>query len=329
MGDSDARALSSRRWIGLAVAVLFLVVGAVFLVHHREALLSSIRFDRRYLLPLAMAEATMLVARGLLTRELCRPFGVRLRVSEAVSLASWTTLANYVAPLVGGAGMRAVYLKRRHGLLYSHFLSLHAGTYAVHFWIGGLGGLVCLGLLPDLPATARSLLATLFTGALFGCCLLLLAPQWMRWLGPRGGRRVQRVLEGAELLSSRRSWSIVLILVVNLVAMAASLHAAFRLLGVDLASLEAFLMATVTSYSVLLSITPASFGITESVIVFAAGLAGVGAAVALAAAGTKRVVSLGVTALAAGLAAATGHRVPQVAETLEEEPADEPPGPVI
>ncbi len=250
----------------------------------------------------------MLAARGLLTRELCRPFGVRLRVFEAVALASWTTLANYVAPLIGGAGMRSVYLKRRHGLSYSHFLSLHAGTYAVHFWIGGLAGLVALGLLPALPTASRSLLAILFAGVVFGCSLILFAPRWLRWLGTRGGRRLQRVLEGAELLSSRRSSSILLLLVANLLAMSASLFSAFKLLGVVLAPLEALLIATVTSYSVLLSITPASLGITESVIVFAAGLVSVGAPVALTAAGTKRIIALAVTAIAAGLAAATGYR---------------------
>jgi uncharacterized membrane protein YbhN (UPF0104 family) len=305
-----------RRWGGPALAAAFLVGASVFLLRQRGELLAAIEIHAAFLLPLALAEGVMLVARGLLTRELCRAFDVRLRVLEAVSLASWTTLANYVAPLVGGAGMRAVYLKRRHGLLYSHFLSLHAGTYAVHFWIGGLFGLAALALLPAVPAAARSLLALLFVGAFGACSLLMFAPGWIRKLGIRFGKRVERVLEGAERLSAQRRWVILSLLVVNLLAMGAALFCAFELLGVALGPVEALLLATVTSYSVLLSITPASFGITEGVIVFAAGLVGVAAPVALAAAGVKRLASLAVTALAAGVTAATGTHM--AAENPEE-----------
>lgn len=320
--EGDRAPRDWRRRGGLLLALVFLVAGGWFLLRQRQALAATIELEAIFLLPLVFAEATMLAARGLLTRELCRPFGVALRVGEAIALASWTTLGNYVAPLVGGAGMRAVYLKRRHGLAYAHFLSLHAGTYAIHFWVASFAGLAALWLLPEIPKPGRSLLTTLFIAALAGGSLMIASPRPVRWLGGMAGRRLRRVGEGAELLiSSGRRPIVFLLLTINLLAMTLSLFSAFRLLGVPLSGLQAALTAAVTSFSVLLSITPASFGITESVIVFAAALVGVPSAIALTAAAIKRLASLAVTLIAAG-ATAIGGRSGTMREMAPRGPGD-------
>ncbi|HEX2252417.1 MAG TPA: lysylphosphatidylglycerol synthase domain-containing protein [Thermoanaerobaculia bacterium] len=309
--DRDLRAGAAgrprwRRVAGGLLALALLFAGAVYLYQRRDVLLQHLELRPAVLPLVVLFETVLLVTRGLLTREVARPFGVRLRVVEAVNLSSWSTLANYLAPLVGGTGVRAVYLKRQHRLPFSHFLSLQMATYTLHFAITSALGLAALAVLGLPGGAVARLLAVAFAGVGASCLLVLAAAPRLavplRWLPGRLARRLAPVLDGVVRLRGMRKGRLVALLLAILLASAASIHSAFALVGVPLAPWSALLVATVAAFSVVLSITPAAFGITESIIVFAAGLVAVAPAVALTAAGIKRLVAVAVVTAGAGLA---------------------------
>ncbi|HEX2162507.1 MAG TPA: lysylphosphatidylglycerol synthase domain-containing protein, partial [Thermoanaerobaculia bacterium] len=254
-----------------------------------------------FLLPVALCEAAMLALRGLINRELARPLGARLGVREAFELSTWTTVANHLAPLVGGTGMRALYLKRVHRLPYSHFFGLQAATYVLHFALAAAGGLAAIALL-DLPegTPAGPLAAAFAVVGVGGLAAVALAGRLPRPRSLAGLAGVAgRVREGIERLGSVRRGRLLLWLALNLAASAGSIFASFALLAAPLGAAGALLVAALVAFAVLLSVTPAAFGVTEGIVVLAAGLVGVPAPVALAAAAAKRLVAVGVIALAA------------------------------
>ena len=300
-----------RRVLGSVLALAFLVGGAWFLYRRREVLMANTELRPGFLLPLVVAEAVMLAARGLLTRELSRPFGVQLGVGEAVALSSWTTFANFLAPLLGGTGLRAAYLKRRHHLPVSHFISVQAATYTLQFLLTsacGLAAMAVVDLRRGAPATS---LGVFFAACLATCGILLVLPA--RSTGsPRSDTWLGRVVEGVARIRGSRMASLAALLLLNFVGSCTSLAAAFALIGHPLTLPGAVLVAAVAAFSVVLSLTPSAFGITESIVVFAAGLVFVPSAVALLSAAIKRLAAIAVTSLAAAAAAAgMGRHRPQ------------------
>ena len=273
--------------------------------------MAQVELRPRFLLPLLAAEAVMLAARGLITRELSRPFGVRLGVGEAVALSSWTTFANFLAPLLGGTGLRAAYLKRRHRLPVSHFISVQTATYALQFVLTSACGLAALAVVDVRLGAPATFLGVFFATCLATCGTLLLLPARSTgrsrpdsWLG--------RVVEGVARIRGSRLGSLAALLLLNFLASSTSLAAAFALIGHPLTPPAAVLVAAVAAFSVVLSLTPSAFGIAESIIVFAAGLVFVPSAVALLAAAIKRLAAIAVTSLAAAAAAAgMGRRRPR------------------
>ena len=290
-----------RRSVGLVVLAALTGVAIFYIRRHAAELAEQIELNLRLLPLLIITEVTLVFIRGLLLRELCRLFRVSLGVVEAGALAAWAGFANYLTPFVGGTGVRAVYLKRRHELPYASFVSVQTATYTLLFALSAVVGLGCLIVLPEIESTVRGGIGLALAAILVGCLVLY------RWPFPVPGRQgrihrfVRRTLEGWGEVRRADLTRLAALLSVNLLAHATSLTLAFAILGVSLRPVEALLIAALFSFSILLAITPAALGISEGIVVFAATALHLHAPTALAAAALRRLVSFSVTAIGAGL----------------------------
>ncbi|MFW6116705.1 MAG: hypothetical protein ACOC6F_03165, partial [bacterium] len=73
-----------------------------------------------------------------------RALGVFLGISESIGLAIVNTLANQL-PFAGGLVAKGVYLKQRHQLAYTHFLSATMALYVCFVAVNGSLALAVLG----------------------------------------------------------------------------------------------------------------------------------------------------------------------------------------
>jgi len=317
LSDVEPRAADGRgaagaaRWARLAVLALLLVAAALWLRARGAELVAGIEVAPRYLLPLVATEALLLVLRGLLTRTLCGLFEVRLGRVESARLSAWTSLANYVTPFVGGTGLRATYLKRFHQLPLTRFLSVQAATYTLHFMVSATVGLVCLALLPGAFTPLRRTVGVALAGVLLACLVLHHWPFGTPAGSGRIASTVRRVLEGWVRIRGARSWTLLAILVANAAAQAVAVGVSFAMLGLEAGAVALFFVASIYSFSILIAITPASLGVSEGAVAFAAKLAGLSAPTALAAAAARRVVALAVAALVAGVGQAFSRKPPE------------------
>jgi len=276
-------------------------VAIFYIRRHAGDLAAQIEFNPRTLPLLIAIEAILILIRGQLLRELCRPFRVSLGGVEASALAAWAGLVNYLTPFVGGTGVRAVYLKRRHKLPYASFVSVQTATYSLLFALSSIVGLGSLLILPSVERGARVGLAVTLS------LILVSSLAVHRWpfRVPNGSGPIQgfvrRTLEGLGEIRRADLTRLIALLGANLLAQAISLTLAFATLGVPLRPPEALLIASLSSFSVLLAITPAALGISEGIVVFAATVVHLHAPTALAAAALRRLVSFSVTVIGASL----------------------------
>lgn len=285
--------------VGALIVAALLVVAVVYFRDHGRDIVEKSMVSPWILIALGVGESALLVVRGLLTRELCRPFGVNLTRREATALSAWTTLANYITPLVGGMGLRGVYLRHRHTLPYSSFVSLQAATYSLNFLISALLGLLALFCLPSLGGGQKEILTIFFASTATAMIVIHLLPvPGGSDSGGRVRRALRRVMEGWHRLRDASRARVTVILGVNAVLRTATLYAAFLLFGEALDIWQSLLIAVLASFAILIRLTPGSLGIMEGVIIYGGSLVGVALPQAVAAATFLRIASLAVTFVA-------------------------------
>jgi uncharacterized membrane protein YbhN (UPF0104 family) len=275
------------------------VVG--YVVTHWEEVVRVLTLEPRWLGAALAAELALVGLRAATLRETCRPFGVHLGRIEAVSLVSWASLVGYVATAAGGMGVRAAYLKRRHGLDLAGVVSLISALYALQFLLLSVGGLVATTWVGELDAEAVPFLRLCFGSLALASAGLLLWP----FPTPTGdgfvARTVRRVVSGWQLmrrgsLGRLGGW----LLLYVAVGWAATL-AYFRLFGWTLEAGEGLLVSTLSEVSVVVAVAPAGLGVLESALALGARLAGAPVALGLAVAGSRRLVTLLVSVVLASL----------------------------
>lgn len=84
------------------------------------------------------------IVNGLFMKWSVEVFTKRMKLSEGIYVAVLSALGNYFGPLLGGATIRAIYLKKFHNLSYSYFTSTLAGYYVIVFAANSLLAVVSL-----------------------------------------------------------------------------------------------------------------------------------------------------------------------------------------
>ena len=86
----------------------------------------------------------VMVTNGVVLRELMAHSGLHLSVRAWLGITLVTSLLNIVSPIRGGVAVRAVYLKRVHGVPYGAFASALSATLAFNLAMSGALAAACL-----------------------------------------------------------------------------------------------------------------------------------------------------------------------------------------
>lgn len=294
---------AARRWslvVGLALVVAF---GAYCVIQRRHlAILLEVRWPF-----LAAAGGLVLLHRiclALRFRALCRPYGTRLPVGEALWLVLLASALNLVTPLRGGFALRAIYLKQRHGMDYANLPSLVLVSTLLSFGVGGAVILLINTVWWWTGDTVR--LSFWLLGAGLCACTggVLMAPpeRWMSSAG-RFGAAVQRMLQGWRVIRGDRA-ALAAICGLHLavtVTAGGVIAVCFAAVGRELVLPAAMGVSVVNTLTGVINLTPANLGVQEWTTAFMGRLAGLDFHSGVAAALVMRAVG-GVVNLAGGAA---------------------------
>lgn len=237
-----------------------------------------------------------LVSMGLFTWIIVWSLGIELRFVEWFGLSAVSAMGNYLTPFRAGAAARAVYLKSRHDLSYSLFLSSLSILYVLtlstnaalgvlaslglYFWVGFFDEMVFLVFLCLLvvPVTLLVLISKIPLGS--------------KSLGRKARAMLQQGLAGHTLLSGAsrsliemligivKGWRIVAsdrgtpgrllaASVLNASVTLLMIHFSFTAFETDLSLLESLVLSSLFMISSMIPITPSGLGVAELVVVLA------------------------------------------------------------
>src|SRR3972149_3081522 len=133
----------------ILITVLVLGLFAAYFIFNIEKFKPLLDVSFVLLLLIALANIGGIFINGLFTKFILEPFKKFISIAEAFYVSVISSIGNFFAPAGTGFGIRAVYLKKKHGLPYSEFISTLSGSYILVFLVSSFVGLVSLYLLRD------------------------------------------------------------------------------------------------------------------------------------------------------------------------------------
>ena len=284
----------SKQNISRLVLLLILGVAAWYIIAHREDFDAIRHINPSFLWPILLCVIVQHGVNGYMNKEFVRYFNVDLDINEWFGLALVSNMGNYLAPFRGGMAGRAVYLKKKHRLPYTRFMTLFIASYLLIFFFGGLLG--------ALTMTGIFLTQGLFQWKLFvffitlSAAVILFIVVFSRVRLPEGKKwgRISEAITGWKIISSNIDilWRICGAVIINYLLGAIQIYYGFISFGFAISPLAAWIVGLFSAFGLLLSITPGNLGIQETWVGFLSAFLGIGFNQGVMAQGLIRAVNM-------------------------------------
>jgi uncharacterized membrane protein YbhN (UPF0104 family) len=222
-----------------------------------------------------------------------------LGLGESTGLAILTTAVNTLVPFQGGAWVRAVYLKQRHGFDYSSFLATLFGYQVLRILVCAVAAAAAVSwMVVGEHREGQSLLLAgvlLCLGLSGAACCLPRVPARGRWLIDH----MASFTQGWHTLRAEPRFlaTLVALVALQLAAEVLSFWAACATIGVRLSIAEAVAVGTLSTLVTVLGLTPSGLGLYEAMAAFVSSLVALNPVHSVMAALVSRFVLVGVLAV--------------------------------
>jgi len=230
-----------------------------------------------------------------------RGFGVFVTFNESIGLAAINTLANQL-PFAGGLVAKGVYLKQRHKLAYTYFLSSTAALFVLFVAVNGIVGVVVI----TYWAFVNNINVPIFLLLGFLGMAATLVILWFPFdkgilldkgvLRGKWGKRLAQLMEGWQVLgqNQRLVQKLIVLQLLMVLIFAGRFWVAFHMLSQDVTIAQCILFAAASILTQLVSITPGALGIRELIVAGVASILGFDIGVSIVAVGIDRLVATSV-----------------------------------
>lgn len=271
------------RFIRIIISILVVAGLCAFVWMHRKDMRVFYDVSVALLVPIALAQAASIVLNGTFLRILLNSLGVFLHFSEFVALSAVSSFSNILFPFGGGFGVKVIYLRVLYALEFARFAGLASGLYIIIFCANSVAGLL---LLAGKWHTPFGMTVCIFLGGvavLTGATILLLLWDYcrerLRFLGPTVGQ----MFDGLSTITGTRGALAKSFAVAfgNILVFGLATYLEFAALGGTSATgaavslKDSFLLSVVSSFSLLVSITPAGLGVRESISIIVGNCMGI------------------------------------------------------
>lgn len=216
-----------------------------------------------------------IVSNGLFMKLSVSIFGKSINTYESVKVSLISSAGNFFAPSGSGLGFRAIYLKKKHKLSYSDYLSIVICNYIIAFFVSALVGLFAIYLLRDQYSDSLKLLTAFFVmlAALSFAAFFIRAGKFNA-----NSDKTNHTTNKIRLILSQvsKGWSLVLsntgvllplvaIIIFNVALMIIEVFIITLSLGISISFAGILMFSVLGSLSVFINITPGNLGVKEAV----------------------------------------------------------------
>lgn len=278
--------------------VLFLAAALVlggYVCRNFERFRELIDLSVTTVLSLVILAGAFVIVNGSINYFFYRGLGASLTYNESVGLAAVNTLANQL-PFAGGLFAKGIYLKQRHRLSYTGFLSATMALYVCFVAVNGAVALAVLGYWALLGSVEAPLPLILGFSGMAASVTSLWLPVDALSLRGKMGKWVSELAEGWRVL--RQNVALVAVMAAFQVLMtllfAGRFWIAFRALSQEVTYSQCLLFSSATVLTRLVNIAPGGLGVREGIVAAVATLLGFEPGVSTVAVALDRLIATSV-----------------------------------
>lgn len=283
------------KYLSYILSAVALLIFFIYILRNVNRYRQLINLSYNSLLSLLALILVFNLVKGLINYYLYRSIKVPLMFSEGFGLAVVNTLANQL-PFAGGLIAKGAYLRKRHRLAYTHFLSATLALYVTSVAMNGILGLVVLLYWKFVRNVSVPNTLLLGFSIMSASLLLFQVPLKIGFVPGRWGKRLSTMLNGWHILN--RDWKLLCRLIVLQLAMtllfAWRFRISFQALSQDATIAQCILFSAGNVLTTLVTITPGGLGVREGIVAGIASLLGFEAGVSAVAVGIDRLVATSV-----------------------------------
>ncbi len=274
-----------KKYVSRSFTLLFISLFVVYFLFNREDFEPLLRLSIWGLSIISLVKVSNQFVNGLFLKWTTEVFVGKVNYFEGVYIATLSAIGNYFGPLLGGASVRAIYLKKVHGLSYSKFASTLFGYYVILFFANNILAILALLLIPDSPLRMSLLLFFLAWMAIVLLIMFVKLPPRQALARAEGIAPIKFIV--TVLYDVEHGWreivtnktlllKLAILTVLSSVTSMIAIFAQMELVGVQVTLPGLLLYLTISTASMLISITPAGIGFKESALVLTGSVMGLG-----------------------------------------------------
>lgn len=263
-----------RRSISIFITVLFLIY--IFVNKHTIfGALENINF--KFFVVVIFSQVLIQLFNSRILSATLVPLDINLSRAESFKLTATSSFVNFFTPVVGGASAKAIYLKSKHNLQYSSFITVLYANYIITFAVSFVFGLVGVLLIPGATQThVGRFLMLVFAGGIISSVLVI-------FTGHKITKLIQRLTSQKNAFKSfshkidliddgwrkiRQNKKVVFAVVFWSACLMSSLvinyWASTHSLGIKTSLGSYMIYAALASISLLFNLTPGGIGVRET-----------------------------------------------------------------
>ncbi len=275
----------------LSVIVLLIIIFLAFLYikGHKQGLGQIQDISIMYIITLAALSSITILIAGLKIKVISSFFDIKLKLKEWFGLSAVTIMGNYLTPFKAGVSARAVYLKKKHLLPYTSFVSTISATYIINFFIYGLIGIV-IGIL-----VFKNNIILLSSLILFiiAFAFIFFSPKLSKTKYKKINYFIKVINDWALI---RKDYKIVTMLgfleIMNILVLSARFYVAFKALSSVISFNASVVYSLISVLSSVFTITPSGLGVREGLVAAFSKISGTGFGVGAYAASLDRAIAM-------------------------------------
>jgi uncharacterized protein (TIRG00374 family) len=271
------------KYIRQILALIILAIFVAYFIANKEKFRILLHMNFWLLILVASCYVVSIISNGIFTKFILEPFRKYISVVESFYVSLISSVGNFFAPAGVGFAFRAVYLKQKHGLQYSDYISTLSGNYILVFLINSIIALFSLAMLRNSSSARFETLVIIF-GLMFIVSLILCFIKIPRSAEDKlqnmhlkkVGNILVRIIKGWSMITAHKN---LMIRLAGLTVFNAGLSLAIIWLIITSLHLSAsfpalLLFSVLGTLSLFINITPANLGVKEAIYLFSSTILG-------------------------------------------------------
>jgi uncharacterized protein (TIRG00374 family) len=271
------------KYIRQFLALLVLAIFIAYFIANKEKFRILLHMNFWLLILVATCYVMAIISNGIFTKFILEPFGKYISIVESFYVSLISSVGNFFAPTGVGFAFRAVYLKQKHGLQYSDYISTLSGNYILVFLVNSIIALYSLAMLRNSSSAKFETLVIIFGLMLIGSLILCFikipksAENKLKNMHLRKvGNILVRIINGWSMITAHKN---LMARLTGLTVFNAGLSLAIIWLIITSLHLSAsfpalLLFSVLGTLSLFINITPANLGVKEAIYLFSSTILG-------------------------------------------------------